>query len=254
MSEHRWKRHLGWLPNALTLANLGLGFLALVFYQAGYSLLTLLALMLAAGLADVLDGAAARWLGHTSLLGAQLDSLADLVTFGVVPAAVGFGVVSHAVADQAGFWLYLPPLVAYPMAVAIRLARFNIHAQTTSPFFSGLPSPAAGLLLMGSLSVSSLRCLTCDDYLPEASAIYISVLSLTLGYLMISRRPFLSVKAHLRTTWIFWVGICLSGVIAILAAAVFWSGIVLVAYLGLSWLAHRRSRSQVSSPALPLGR
>lgn len=102
-----------------------------------------------AGLMDFLDGFAARLLKVSSDMGKQLDSLADVVSFGVAPAFIVFQFLRLSLADdvnalsQNSVWLYAAFLI--PMAGAYRLARFNIDSEQTT-YFKGVPIPMIGLL------------------------------------------------------------------------------------------------------------
>lgn len=129
------------------MGNLLFGFLSVVFasqgdYQfAGFSILF-------AVLLDGLDGQAARMLGVSSPLGAELDSLADCVTFGVAPGYLAFsGFLPHYPFAIGGKAIELNVFIAavYPICAAYRLARFNVDHSPTS--FSGLPSPIAGVAM-----------------------------------------------------------------------------------------------------------
>lgn len=133
-----------WVPTLITLATLSFGFLALGAAHLGEWTQALL-LILAAGLADGLDGAAARKLGVTSALGEQLDSLADIVAFGVAPAFL-FATV-HA---QAPVLLRGVVAIGFVQAGAFRLARF--HSLPAGTTFCGLPITAAGVMLAAAVA------------------------------------------------------------------------------------------------------
>jgi len=102
-----------------------------------------------AGLMDFLDGFVARLLKVSSDMGKQLDSLADVVSFGVAPAFIVFQFLRLSMADdvnalsQNSVWLYAAFLI--PMAGAYRLARFNIDSEQTT-YFKGVPIPMIGIL------------------------------------------------------------------------------------------------------------
>ncbi len=140
---------LGWVPNLFTLGNLWMGFFAIIlaFQRSDSSLLPLSGLLiLLAALCDGLDGYAARLLNAQSDLGAQLDSLADLTTFGIAPAILMYSQVLKNF-DNIGFDFPLGMVLAaiYPACAAYRLARFNVsHVEDA---FSGLPSPVAGVIV-----------------------------------------------------------------------------------------------------------
>ncbi len=138
--RHRFsiRRGVYLLPSLLTLTNLLCGFYAVVLtLQSEYHQACLA--IIAAFVADALDGRIARMTGTTSEFGVEFDSLADLVTFCVAPAIL----IYHK-------WLMEIPTIGWVCAFvyvacgAIRLARFNAHdTTTTTAYFNGLPTPAA---------------------------------------------------------------------------------------------------------------
>jgi CDP-diacylglycerol---serine O-phosphatidyltransferase len=130
------------VPSLFTLFNLFFGFWSIVlatrgeFYRASWYIVF-------AGILDTLDGRVARLSKTGSRFGAELDSLVDVVSFGVAPAFLMY-MVTFGIAGQAE-WIFC---YFYVMAAAIRLARFNVtQAGTAKHAFIGLPSPAAGMTL-----------------------------------------------------------------------------------------------------------
>lgn len=103
-----------------------------------------------AAVVDFLDGFVARWLRATSEIGKQLDSLADVVSFGVAPGMIVFQFLRLSYAQQENgldiSLIWLVPAFVIPCAGAFRLARFNIAPPSTKGF-TGVPIPAAGLLI-----------------------------------------------------------------------------------------------------------
>jgi CDP-diacylglycerol---serine O-phosphatidyltransferase len=104
-------------------------------------------LVLAAGVFDVLDGRVARWRQKTSAMGRELDSLADLISFGIAPAVIGYGCGMQGLYDRI--------VLAYFVACGVsRLARYNITAEALSEggdkvkYFEGTPIPSSLLLVM----------------------------------------------------------------------------------------------------------
>jgi CDP-diacylglycerol--serine O-phosphatidyltransferase len=136
----------GIIPNLLTLTNLISGLIAILSVLKGdfYTAAILLGIAL---LCDFLDGFVARLLNVHSELGKQLDSLADMVTFGVLPGFVMFKLFGMAQfgAEPMPDWMpYLGFLI--PVFSALRLAKFNIDTRQ-SDFFIGLPTPAHALFV-----------------------------------------------------------------------------------------------------------
>lgn len=130
------------VPSLFTLFNLFFGIWAMVlatrgeFYRAGWFIVF-------AGILDTLDGRVARISGTGTRFGAELDSLVDIVSFGVAPAFLLYQVEFAAAGSAAWIFCYF-----YVMAAAIRLARFNVtQAGRAKTYFIGLPSPAAGMTL-----------------------------------------------------------------------------------------------------------
>lgn len=128
-----------WIPNLLTVSSLAAGFISLVFvFHSQFELAA--AAILVAGLLDGLDGRVARLLKVTSLMGQELDSLADVVSFGVAP-----GFLMYVLDLQ-----YLGPggaviATLFVACAGFRLARFNVGTPTN--YFVGLPSTVTGMLV-----------------------------------------------------------------------------------------------------------
>ncbi len=129
------------LPSGLTIANLFFGIFAIVAASRGDPTRAGLYVVIA-GIFDVLDGRVARATNTGSPLGSELDSLVDIVSFGVAPAMIMY----FAVLNREGWdWVFSFAFIA---CAALRLARFNVEqAGRAKKYFHGLPSPAAGLTL-----------------------------------------------------------------------------------------------------------
>jgi CDP-diacylglycerol---serine O-phosphatidyltransferase len=145
------------LPNALTCMNLLCGSLAVMLAFGGTASLVLVsALVIMGAVFDFLDGAAARMQGSYSPMGKELDSLADLISFGLAPAAVLFVYSKQAIAaDQyymsqmeafGNLLLVLSPFVVVIFS-ALRLAKFNVDTRQSEDFI-GLPTPANALFII----------------------------------------------------------------------------------------------------------
>src|SRR5688500_16830980 len=135
------RRGVSLLPSLFTLANLFCGWACVVHAMRG-ELATAAPFIGVAVVLDMLDGRIARMTGTTSDFGVQLDSLADLISFGMAPAVLAFqwGLLPLGRIGWAVGFMYLT-------AAALRLARFNIQAVTDKRYFVGLPSPAAAGLV-----------------------------------------------------------------------------------------------------------
>lgn len=131
------KQHI---PNLLTLTNLGSGVIALFFLDMRIAIIC----MIVSLIADVADGAVARSLGVDGPLGAILDSLADLVTFCVVPAVISYHTIFHGEPNI----LVLAALVIYVCLGCYRLARFVVN-NDEGQNFKGMPTPATALVIIG---------------------------------------------------------------------------------------------------------
>jgi CDP-diacylglycerol--serine O-phosphatidyltransferase len=132
------------MPSAFTLGNLFFGFWSMVsaynqnFRWAGWFIVF-------AGILDLLDGRIARLSGTSSKFGAELDSLVDVISFGVAPAMLVYFLELSTAGRHAWILCYL-----YVVAVALRLARYNVasaHKGAPSNWFVGMPSPSAGMTI-----------------------------------------------------------------------------------------------------------
>lgn len=129
-----------WIPNAFTFINLSFGILAiLATFENNYFLSSIFIIL--AALVDRYDGRVARFLQVSSDLGKELDSLADLVSFGVAPSILVFLVFNLKDLDPTGL-LGIIILLTFPICGAFRLARYN--ATTFEGVFTGVPITAAG--------------------------------------------------------------------------------------------------------------
>jgi len=135
------RRGVALLPSMFTLANLFCGWACVVHAMRG-ELITAAPFIGVAVVLDMLDGRIARMTGTTSDFGVQLDSLADLISFGMAPAVLAFqwGLIPMGRLGWAVGFIYLT-------AAALRLARFNIQVNNDKRYFIGLPSPAAAGLV-----------------------------------------------------------------------------------------------------------
>ncbi len=177
------------IPNMLTIAAICSGISAIRFAAEGNTALAVFLITLASIL-DGMDGRAARYLGSDSKIGAELDSLADFVNFGVAPPLV---VYFWGLQDfyRAG-WL---AVLVFAICCVMRLARFNVDSRTKDPlddggYFTGVPSPAGAMLVM--LPIYLPYAFGPGAAMPDFLACIYIVL---VGWIMISRIPTWSFKS-----------------------------------------------------------
>lgn len=137
------------IPNLLTLANLMCGAFAALSALLYDNLEWAFWFVVAAALFDFFDGFVARLLGQSSPLGVQLDSLADVISFGFAPAAVLYAMTTRSMGEDEALLRYLFTAVCFAMTAfsALRLAKFNID-ETQHEEFCGLPTPANALFFV----------------------------------------------------------------------------------------------------------
>ncbi|MHC1708277.1 MAG: CDP-diacylglycerol--serine O-phosphatidyltransferase [Bacteroidales bacterium] len=139
------------IPNIITSLNLLAGCTGIAMLMQGQIYYATVFIFIAV-IFDFLDGTAARLLNSKSELGKQLDSLADVVSFGVLPGLIMYRLLDHAVDFQYPevSWMLILPYLALliPVASAIRLGRFNLDTRQSENFI-GLPTPANALFLAG---------------------------------------------------------------------------------------------------------
>lgn len=179
------------IPNSLTALSLLLGLASIVTTQVG-DLEFAGWLIVWCGLLDTLDGLAARLLKATSTFGAEFDSMADLVSFGVAPAMLVFNAglqIAGVDIDSGQFWVLLGACGAFVLAGAMRLARFNTtSAKPSGGWFAGIPITAAGGGLVSSMIIVLIRYEDISAALPLH--LYLPVLLFVLAILMVSRIRF----------------------------------------------------------------
>ncbi|MFI3321045.1 MAG: CDP-diacylglycerol--serine O-phosphatidyltransferase [Rikenellaceae bacterium] len=211
------------IPNLITLANLFCGMLAVISavnldFEAAFIYVILSAVF------DFFDGFMARLLKAYSEIGKQLDSLADLVSFGVAPAMVVYFMGLE----------YTGLLIA--LASAYRLAKFNIDERQTTTFI-GVPTPANALLFMSIGYICQV-----EPYGVVANFlsgnITLSFLTLVFSYLMISEIPFFSLKFKsydFKENWIVYSFLLLS-LVALILFAITALPFIIMGYVAVSIL------------------
>jgi len=180
------------IPNSFTAMSLLLGVGSIVTGQLGN--LELAGWMIVwCGLLDVLDGVAARLLNATSDFGAEFDSMADLVAFGVAPGMLimqagieysGFELFSGA------FWVLLVSVGVFVLCGAMRLARFNLMSdEPRTGWFSGIPITAAGGALLSTTVILLVKYPDVADSMPLHAYLPVMMFVLALGMISTLRFP-----------------------------------------------------------------
>ena len=176
------------LPNMLTLIGVCIGLTSIRFALDGRFELAIIAIMFAA-LIDGLDGRIARLIKGTSKVGKELDSLTDMISFGVAPAFIMYFWKLNTL-GRFGWLLCL----VFVICVALRLARFNINSNQEPSwrdnFFEGVPSPAGGILVLTPLIIS----LSGFDFFQLNYDIIVPIFFVTTSFLLISKFPSYSFK------------------------------------------------------------
>ena len=192
------------IPNLLTLGNLFCGLLAILFAMGGH--LTIAGgFILFGAFLDFFDGMLARLLNVSGELGKQLDSLADLITFGVAPSFIVFQLFFWIEDDSFfnplaeitklslyihNFWAYTALLI--PIFSALRLAKFNIDKRQINGFI-GLPTPANALFFISIPIIIHFQPTNCvSTFLGQTKVL--ASLCLIMSYLLIAEIPILSLK------------------------------------------------------------
>jgi CDP-diacylglycerol--serine O-phosphatidyltransferase len=201
------------IPNLFTLLNLFFGCLAIVFIlQTGETIVLMPTgdaamvtlpekitwgsyCIFAAAAIDFLDGFVARLFKATSPMGKQLDSLADVVSFGVAPGMIIYQLLRISFAqeeyglDVSIAWLI--PAFLIPMAAAWRLAKFNL-SEDQQYSFKGVPTPAVGLTIASFPLIIWYQSLNMQEYFINKWLLYFIIM--LLSFLMISNLPLMSMK------------------------------------------------------------
>lgn len=226
------------LPNLLTISAICAGLTAIRFgYEGNYEVAVYL--VLAACVLDGLDGRLARLMKRPTEFGAELDSLADFLNFGVAPVLI---LHNWALQDLRGLgWI---AVLIYAICCVLRLARFNVSNrartdETGKDFFVGVPSPAGAVLVMFPMVFSFAVA-----GLPHAPPAIVAVHICLIGLMMISRIPTYSFKGmtiHRANAKYY-----LLGAVSLVAAlfTFLWATLTLIsiAYVGCLVVAYRSSR------------
>ena len=182
------------IPNIITLTNLFCGLCSILFAFEG-NLEVSSVFIFSGALFDFFDGLIARWLKVSGELGRQLDSFADLVTFGIAPGMILFQLFYVRCSDgffQSDFQnsLFLTALIALfiPVFSAIRLAKFNIDSRQKTSFI-GLPTPTVGMFIAALPLIEKYQ-----DFPIFTDFRFLILISLVLPLLLVANIPLFSLK------------------------------------------------------------
>lgn len=222
-----------YIPNTITTLNLLCGVLGIIFTFKGRFEIAF-PLMLGAAVFDFCDGLAARMFGAYSDMGKELDSIADVVSFGVLPSLMLYKLMVNCNFSES-IWCYAPLLIA--VGSALRLAKFNVSDDQHEQFI-GLPTPACAMIC-GSLcyfvayepvTFISIWC---------AGKVFIPLFSLVFAFLMVSKIPMFSMKfsrghksegSVRKKRWIFAVNTLLV-ILVVVLIGLNWSLAILLEFL-----------------------
>lgn len=181
------------IPNFLTLCNMMCGIVAALVAITGFLPLSIAAFFIfVAAFFDFADGFAARALHAYSDIGKELDSMADLISFGFAPAAIAYAIMQHSIfgtnitgidtISSLHFVYIISPFILVLFS-AIRLAKFNVDTRQTSSFI-GLPTPANALFFAGLVFVD----------ITAFNPLVFMILILIFSFLLVSNLPMFSLK------------------------------------------------------------
>jgi len=232
------------LPNALTIFGVCLGLSSIKFALDTNYAMAVIAIGFAAIL-DTLDGRVARLIKGTSKIGKELDSLTDVISFGVAP---GFIMYFWVLNEFGKFgWMFV---LIYTVCCALRLARFNLTVIEENEtwkvnFFEGVPSPAAAGIVLLPLILSLSGIFQLENYTLSSS-----IAILVTSILMVSKIPTYSLKRiliprHLAVFLLLGIGIYVSLLIFYTFETLFFSGLIYIFLIPISYF-HYRQKNKTS--------
>jgi len=238
------------LPNALTIFGVCLGLSSIKFALDTNYAMAIIAIGFAAIL-DTLDGRVARLIKGTSKVGKELDSLTDVISFGVAPSFIMYFWALNEI-GKFGWMLVL----IYTVCCALRLARFNLTVIEENEtwkinFFEGVPSPAAAGLVLLPLILNLSGLIHFENY-----TILTSVVILITSILMVSKIPTYSLKRiliprHLAVFLLLGIGIYVSLLIFYTFETLFFSGTIYLLLIPISFFHYRRkNKKQITTSSV----
>ena len=231
------------LPNMLTLIGVCIGLSSIKFALDKKFELAIIAIVFAA-LIDGLDGRIARLIKGTSKVGKELDSLTDVISFGVAPSFIMY----FWSLNNLGKFGWLLCLI-YVVCVTLRLARFNVSSNEEPSwrdnFFEGVPSPAGGILVLMPLIFS----FSGFDFLIISYNILVPVLFISVSFLLISKFPTYSLKKIIiprsMTVFLLFGIVLFFGLLLIYPfKVIFLSGFIYLSLIPISFLHYRKINKQ----------
>ena len=188
------------LPNIFTTIGLCAGLYGMRFAIEAEWEKAVLAILVAAAF-DTVDGLSARLLKAHSRFGAELDSLADTISFGVAPALVVFLWIRYPLVGSGSEYLlgwYWIPILGFSTCNALRLARFNVMQEESKPkdktYFMGAPAPAGAGLVMMPMGMEFILKRFQSDFLVAEHPVWVLGWTVAISLLMISRIPTFSFR------------------------------------------------------------
>ena len=232
------------LPNALTIFSVCLGLSSIKFSLDANYAMAIIAIGFAAIL-DTLDGRVARLIKGTSKVGKELDSLTDVISFGVAPGFIMYFWTLNEIGKLG--WMFV---LIYTVCCALRLARFNLMVIEENEtwkinFFEGVPSPAAAGLVLLPLILNLSGLFQFENY-----ALLSSISILTTSILMVSKIPTYSLKRiliprHLAIFLLLGIGIYVSLLIFYTFKTLFFTGIIYIFLIPISYF-HYKHKNKTS--------
>jgi CDP-diacylglycerol--serine O-phosphatidyltransferase len=241
--RRRFHRGVALLPGLLTVGNMFCGYACVIYTMRG-AYETAALFIGAAILLDMFDGRIARLTGTTSDFGAQFDSLADVISFGVAPAvlAFGWGLAPLGRLGWAAGFLHVT-------AAAMRLARFNIQSGGDKRYFVGMPSPpAAGVTAATVFAYPA-------GFSGSSSAIPVLVMVLVPAFLMVSTirfRSFKTIDLQVRRPYTVLLLLAVGITLIVIQPRIVLAGMAYV-YLASGFIGLALSRLRHREPESPAG-